>query len=238
MDRTFIKRATSVTSFNLVPQDFQSTRYKKELQFIFKMHFFPKFDLSDTTNNVNLIKLNANIQKLKTENFELFKKMHSYNLKGIGPGEVTLFFLINDAHLGGGASQGVDLVVGSKKYEVKAVDLSADNYAKNFKMGGSFDLSDVINGLMDLKKKVSAGGEGVNTAALDAIRKKYPTELDTLITTFRERAYEKYFKDHEIIFIQNSTRKIGNIVAIKKVKKEDIFLDRVTSGVIKPIIKL
>lgn len=238
MDHAFIKRATNITSFNLVTKDFETTKYKEEIQHIFKMHFFPNFDLADTVDSVNVQKLNSNIQKLKNENFELFKKMHSYNLKGIGPGEVTLFFLINNAHLGGGSSGGVDLVVGSKKYEVKAVDVSPPGYASNFKLGGTFDLSDVIAGLLDLKRRVGAGGEGVNKAALEAIRRKYPEELNVLLKKFVDRSYDNYFKDHEIIFIQNSTRNIGNILSVKKVKKEDISLDRVTSGVAKPLVRL
>jgi hypothetical protein len=237
MNADFIKRATAVTSFNLVTKDFESTTYKAEIQHIFQMFFFPGFNLSNTTKNVDIQKLNANIQKLKAEDFEKFKKMHAYNLKGVGPGEVTLYFLVNDAHLGGGSSAGVDLVVGPKKYEVKAVDVSSAGFAFNFKLGGTFDLSDVVAGLLELKKKVGVGGEGVNKAALDTIRKKYPKELKLLEEKFVDRAYENYFKNHEIIFIQNSTRKIGEIAAIKSVKKEDI-LERLTSGVIKPMVKL
>ena len=91
---------------------------------------------------------------------------------------------------------------------------------------------------MDLKRKAGAGGEGVNKAALEAIRKKFPKELALLEQKFVDRAYDNYFKNHEIIFIQNSTRKIGEVAAIKKVQKKDIFLERLTSGVIKPMVKL
>ena len=238
MDNSFIKRATSVTSFNLTAKDFESTRYKKEIQYIFKLYFFPNFDLSRTSKSLDVLKFNSNVQRLKSENFDLFTKMHSYNLNGIGPGEVSLFFLIDDAYLGGGSSAGVDLFVGSKKYEVKAVDVMSTGYLTNFKLGGSFDLSDITSDLMALKSKVNGTGEGVNKASLDLIKRKYPQDFRYVEDKFIDRAYENYFRNHEIIFIQNTTRKIGDIVGVKKVRRQDIFIDRVTSGVIKPMIRL
>lgn len=238
MDQAFIKRATNVTTFNLTTRDFESTQYKKEIQHLFKLYYFPNFDLKNTTKNVDMAKLNANIQKLKQENFELFKKLHQYPLKGIGPGEVMLYFLIDDAQLGGGSSGGVDLIVGSKKYEVKAVDVASGGYAVNFKLGGTFDTSDIISGLMELKSRVGATGEGINKAALEQIKRKYPQELNILLNRFIDRSYDNYFKHHEVIFIQNTTRAIGNIVGVKQVRKQDISLERVTSGVIKPMVKL
>lgn len=238
MDKDFIRRATKITSFNLIPKDFESLKYKKEIQTLFNTHFFPEFNLANTSKGVDLSKLNSNIQALKNEDFSLFQNLHKYNLKGIGPGEVTLFFLIDNAHLGGGASAGVDLVVGSKKYEVKAVDVSSDGYAINFKTGGTFNTSDIIARLMQLKKDVNAGGEGVNKSALEAIKRKYPDELENIKNTYVDRVYENYFKNHEIIFIRNTTRKMGNIEAIIKPKKNQIQLEVVTSGVIKPKVKI
>jgi hypothetical protein len=44
----------------------------------------------------------------------------------------------------------------------------------------------------------------------------------------------------EVIFMNNSTSsaKMGNIEAIKKVKAEDVTIERVTNGTVKPRIKL
>ena len=78
----------------------------------------------------------------------------------------------------------------------------------------------------------------MNKSALDAIRKKFPDELKRIEEDFAQRAYDNYFKNHDIIFIKNSTKDIGKIMAIKKVKKSDIMLDRLTSGVLKPNVKL
>jgi hypothetical protein len=238
MDKNFIKRALHVTSFNLSSSDFKDTRFKKEIQHIFNMHFFPKFDLKDTIDSIDMNKINKLIDKLRSEDSVMLSKMHNYNLKGVGPGEVTLYFLVNSARLGGGSSAGVDVVARNGEFEVKAVEVTANGYATNFKLGGTFNLSDIVKDLLDLKKKVGAGGEGVNKAALDAIRRKYPNELKHIEEDFAQRAYDNYFKNHQIIFIKNSTRDIGKVVAIKKVMKNDIMLDRLTSGVLKPNVKL
>jgi hypothetical protein len=238
MNKDFIKRALHVTSFNLTSSDFRNTQFKKEIQHIFNMHFFPKFDLKNTINTIDMNKINRLIDMLRSEDPVMLSKMHNYNLKGVGPGEVTLYFLVDSAHLGGGSSAGVDVVANNGEFEVKAVEVTSNGYATNFKLGGTFNLSDIVKDLLDLKKKVGAGGEGVNKAALDAIRRKYPNELKRIEEDFAQRAYDNYFKNHQIIFIKNSGRDVGKVVAVKKVKKSDIMLDRLTSGVLKPNVKL
>jgi hypothetical protein len=238
MNKDFIKRALHVTSFNLISSDFRNTQFKKEIQHIFNMHFFPKFDLKNTINTIDMNKINRLIDMLRSEDPVMLSKMHNYNLKGVGPGEVTLYFLVDSAHLGGGSSAGVDVVANNGEFEVKAVEVTSNGYATNFKLGGTFNLSDIVKDLLDLKKKVGAGGEGVNKAALDAIRRKYPNELKRIEEDFAQRAYDNYFKNHQIIFIKNSGRDVGKVVAVKKVKKSDIMLDRLTSGVLKPNVKL
>lgn len=238
LDREFIDRALHVTSFNLTAKDFESTKYKKEIQFLFGTHFFPKFDMTYTVDKVDKVQLNAAIKKLKSESAAKFSALHSYNLKGIGPGEATLYFLINNARLGGGGSAGLDLVVGSNGYEVKAVTVTSDGYASNFKLGGTFDTSDIINQIRELKKKVGGTGAEVNQSEIKVIKSKFPKEYAAIEKKYIETAYESYFKHHPIIFIYNTGPNLGLIAAVKTVKKEDIQLERVTSGVIKPRVKL
>jgi hypothetical protein len=238
MDKNFIKRALHVTSFNLTADDFKSLKFKQEIQHIFNMHFFPKFDLGQTIDTIDMNKLNKLIDTIKREDPAMFEKMHNYNLKGVGPGEVTLYFLVNSAHLGGGSSAGIDVVARNGDFEVKAVTVTSNGFATNFKLGGSFDLSDIIKQLVDLKKKVGAGGEGVNGDALKKIEKAYPNELKRIREEFANRSYEKYFKNHDIIFMYNKGPNLGKIAAVKRVKKSDIILERVTSGVLKPMVKL
>ena len=240
LDLEFIKRAQKVTSFNITAKDLESLTYKKEIQYLFGLHFFPKFDLNKTINTVDKNRLNALISTLKSQDSANFKAMHKFQPRGVGPGEVTLYFLINEAQLGGGGSAGVDLVVGSRKYEVKAVSVTGrGQYANNFKVGGTFTLSDIIADTIALKKKAGLGASSeVNTGQIEVIKKQFPSEMEDIFKRYQKRTYDNYFKNHEIIFIRNDTNAIGEILAVKKVKMDDIEFERITSGTIKPRVKL
>ena len=92
--------------------------------------------------------------------------------------------------------------------------------------------------LVKLKTKVGAGGEGVNGAAIKQIIAKFPEEWKKLEEDYKKRVYDNYFKNHEIIFINNKPTKLGEITAIKKIQLNDIFFERVTSNVIKPKVAI
>ena len=239
MDHSFIQRATHITSFNLHAGDFQSVKYKQEIQHLFNMHFFPKFELSKTIDNLSKPdQLNHLVSQLKNENPAMFSKMHNYNLKGVGPGEVTLYFLINSAHLGGGSSAGVDLVTKNEKFEVKAVTVS-QGFASNFKLGGTAPLSDISIMLNDIRTAHKLGGTKTEMSKSITAQMKQlaPKEFTAAEEKFASVASE-YFKNHRVIFINNSPAHLGKIEAIKQVVLKDITIERVTSGTIKPLIKL
>lgn len=241
LDLDFVKRAEKVTTFNLTTRDMEDLKYKKEIQFLFKKHFFPNFDLKDCIDKVDMNALNNLTKKLKTENKGKFNNLFKYNLKGIGPGEVLMYFLINKAHLGGGSSAGVDLVVvGDDKYEIKAVSVSPQKYVYNFKVGGTLNLSPIVTQLLDLKKKAGAAGKGneIPTNSIRSIAQKFPIEFKKVQEAYRKETYNNYFRNHSIIFMNNSTSKIGEIVSIKDVKRNDIEIDAVTSGTIKPRVRI
>lgn len=238
LDMDFIRRAEKVTAFNLSTKDFESLKNKQEIQYLFTKNFFPDFDPKKFLDKVDMAELNSRIDMLRSKHKNDFVKLHRYPLKGVGPGEATMYFLINNAHLGGGASAGVDLVVGSKKYEIKAVDVSRDGFAKNFKVGGTFSLSSIISGLQNLKKQVGGSGSEVNTGDLNKIRSQFPRDLAKLEQEYIDLTYKNYFSKEEIIFIYNSGPNLGKVAAVKNVKKSDIKLERVTSGTIKPLVKL
>lgn len=239
MDLDFVRRAERVTSFNLNANDFTSLKYKKEIQHLFQKHFFPSFDLNKTIRGINMSTLNRLIDSLRTQDREMLGKLHSYPLRGVGPGEATIFFLVNDAHLGGGSSAGLDIVTTTKGYEVKAVSVGRDGYASNFKLGGTFQISDLIDRIQKLKVAAGLGaGSEVNAGNIKDIKKKFPAEWANIEEEFKERTYQNYFRHHEIIFMYNTGPKTGNIAAVKQVQKSDIILERVTSGTIKPKVKL
>jgi len=241
MDQKFIQRATQVTSFNFISSDFTSLTYKKEIQSLFATHFFPTFNLNNTLDTIDKNKLNLLISKLKEINSSKFLNLHNYNLKGIGPGEVTLYFLLNNAKLGGGASAGVDLMVGSQAYEIKAIKLSRDGYAYDFKLGGTVPLADIITDLYTLATKLKLGGTRteISGSIIEGMKTKAPDEYKLIENKFREISFGSYFKNHEIIFINNTAgTNFGKIEAIKNVTMSDIFIERLTNGTVKPRVKL
>ena len=239
LNHEFIKRAEKVTSFNLVSSDFTDLKHKAEIQHLFNKHFFPKFDLNKTVKGVNQNKLNQLIQSLRSENPQMLKALHQYPLKGVGPGEALLYFLIDDGHLGGGSSAGVDLVTTSKNYEVKAVNVTQDGFASNFKLGATFSLAGLMKRTQDLKKGIGGSGSEVNLSEIAKIKERFPREWEAIEEEFRDLTYKNYFRNHEIIFMINtSAARMGNIASVKKVKKDEIFFERITSGTIKPRVKL
>ena len=240
MDHSFIQRVTKVTTPNFQAADFTSTKYKAEIQHILITHFFPKLNINDTVNGVDIGKLNRCIDTLRSEGLAYFTPMFkSYNLKGIGPGEVMLYFLINNAYLGGGSSN-VDMFVGSEGYEIKAVEVSSDGYAYNFKTGGTVPTSNIIEKFYALgqKHKMTISRTEINKGTLDTLRSKDQHAFDSIVDQYVDVAYNDYFKLHKFIFIRNTGSKMGRIESVKEVKKKDIMLERITAGVIKPRVKL
>lgn len=242
LDMEFISRAMKVTSFNLVSKDFESLKHKKEIQHLFNLNFFPNADMSKMLDRVDQKKMNAVIAALRKENSSNFESLYRYNIKGVGPGEVMLYFILNNGHLGGGSSAGLDLVVGSKGYEVKAVDYSPQGYVNNFKVGGTFSMADIMRGVQDLKKAAGLGsGSEVNGAHLAAIEKQFPEEIKRYYDQYADVTYKNYFKNHEIIFLSNKKGggyQLGDVIAVMQVKKEQIRFERITSGTIKPRVMM
>lgn len=259
LDMNFLNRAQKVTSFNLKPSDFQSTKYKAEIQHLFGRTFFPNFDLSQTLKGQpNMRKLNTLIDQLKRENMRNYNRLHFYNLKGIGPGEATLYFLMDDADLGGGGSGGVDLIVKGTPYEIKASLVSKDGSLSGFKLGGTAPVGPIVTKLVEYKellgfKTQGKGQNEVNNNQMAAIKKKYPREYAKLEADFG-RVAGKYFGNTPIIFINNNasdkidpedeaektrllTATAGNIVAISKVGPKNIKMHVATQGTLKPKIK-
>lgn len=242
LDMEFIRRAMKVTSFNLAAKDFESIKHKKEIQHLFHLNFFPKFNMDLLLDRVDAKRMNTVIDRLRKENASNFENLYKYNIKGVGPGEVMLYFILNNSHLGGGSSAGLDLVVGSKGYEVKAVDYSPQGYVNNFKVGGTFSLAEIIRGVQDLKKSSGlGGGSEVNSGHLKEIEKKFPDEIKRYYEMYADVTYKNYFKNHEIIFLSNKRGggyQLGDVIAVKQVRKEDIQFERITSGTIKPRIMM
>ena len=97
MNNDFIKRVTKITNLNFKASDFTSLDYKQEIQHVINTFLFPKFKPTKL-NTINVDVLNSSVVKLKQEDSAAFDSLFaSYNLKGVGPGEVLLYFLIDNA---------------------------------------------------------------------------------------------------------------------------------------------
>ena len=241
LNMAMIERALKTTSFDLKPSDFTNYTYQEEIRYLFTMGYFPKFDSKNFVNLVDQKKLNLAILALKKESMQKFMSMYKYKLSGVGPGEVVLFFLINNAKLGGGNSASVDLFVrGKGQYEIKSAKISNDGLAYDFRLSSTISLTKIITSLNDLRirHKLSGGNNTMSGDVIDSLREKASFDFSQI-----EKEYGKLVENSfkaEVIFMNNSTSpsKMANIEAIQKVKAEDVTIERVTGGTIKPRIKL
>lgn len=246
LDLEFIKKAEVVTAFNIDAKSFQDTKYKGEVQYLFKKHFFPDFDISKTASTLDEAKVNSLVRELKSMSKQSFLRMMRYTPKGVGPGEVMMYFLVDDLTLGGGASAGLDLGSGGKGYEMKACDISK-GYFVNFKIGGTVDITKPLAAAVAIKKemlaekiKLKPKATEIGKGDIETIKKsKWGTRWEAEVEMpYKKAAYENYFKNHATLFTVNKVpaKNIGEIY-IRNVQRDQIELDNVTSGTIKPKIK-
>lgn len=247
LNTEFVRRATRITAFNLTAADFQSTKFKNEIQFLYKQHMFGSFDPEAALVTLTVDGYNRLVNILKTDDSALYEKLHNLPLKGVGPGEAVLYLLTKTGRLGGGSSAGVDLVVNSRSYEVKAVkwkNKTSKDYVSDFKLGGNIpgmtQLESELQRAFFEKKLTSAPGAAeIKGSLFQQFEKEYPLEYKM----FEER-YQKlavgYFSSHDTVFIQTEANQpdFGEIIAIKRVKQSDIKMERYTSRSIKPLIKI
>lgn len=247
LNKDFIKRATKVTSFNLVSSDFTSTTYKHEIQTLYSQHMFPSFTPSQALNSITVEAYNKLVRQLKQDNREQYEKLHNLSLKGVGPGEAVIYLLTKTGHLGGGSSAGVDVVVGTSKYEVKAAkwkSKTTKDSVADFKLGGGLvGMTQIESDIQDLAYKLkitpTKGAAEISGSKFAEMKKLAPVEYAAIEKRYQQLA-GKYFGSHETIFIQTESSQpdFGEILAIKRVKPEDILMERFTSKSIKPIVKI
>lgn len=247
MDNDFIKRATRVTSFNLSSTDFTSTKYKQEIQHLYRQHMFGSFNPDDSLKTLDPRQYNKLVKILKNDDKEQYEKLHNLSLKGVGPGEAVLYLLTSTGYLGGGSSAGVDLVVGSKKYEVKAVkwkSKTAKDYVSDFKLGGNIPgmtqlESDIQRAFYDNGYTQTLGAPEIKGSLFTQFEKENPNVYAKFEKRYQDLA-KSYFGDHDTVFIQTESNQpdFGEIISIQRVKAEDIKMERYTSRSIKPLVKV
>jgi hypothetical protein len=249
LDTDFMRRAAKVTSFNLTAADFNTSKYKREIQSLYQQYIFKSFDPDKTLETLNISDYNNLVKKLKSDDKMQYEKLHNLPLKGIGPAEAVLFLLTKypNGNLGGGSSAGVDFIFGTKKYEVKAVkweSKATKEYVADFKLGGN------IQGMTQLESEIqraffkygytnTPGSPEIKKSLFKEFKEKHAKEYEEFEKRYQNLA-KNYFSNHDVIFIQTESNQpdFGEIIAIKRVKPEDIKMERYTSRSIKPLIKV
>lgn len=240
MNHDFIERAEKITSFNITVKELQTVDFKQEIRYLFGKHFFPGVSITgiDTVDKDNI---NGIISALKATDANNFKQLHTYNLKGVGPGEMTLYYTVDSAVLGGGSSAGVDIRADCGEYEVKAVAVNKDRVASNFKIGGTIPLHDYMLKLDSLREELNLYGSKteIPKTTIDTMRQKAPIEFGKIENSFAHTVCD-YFGNHKTIFINHnsSISNQGYVECIKHVSPDEVAIERVTSGTIKPSVRL
>ena len=255
LDLDFIKNASTSNTFKLDAKDFQSLKYKNEIRFLISKRWFPDLQMSDLfLSAIDLNSLNAALNTIHSANKSGFLELLQEEPKGMGPGEVLLYFLLDNAHLGGAKSKGVDLIDNGTEYEIKAAKRNATTGTLyNFKLGAVKGISKIASKIMDLKEELlkfypdmdEGEDTGVKKIHLEGFKSNKflkhikNTKLegwDALLIEFQKAAYQGYFKNHPIIFVGSKTAskdEIGRIYNILDVQQKQIGMS-VTSGTIKP----
>jgi len=221
-----------------------STKYKKEIQFAIAENYCQKgfdekyFIRSGTPLTAALLNRSINELKKCAEFIDIYR----YPQPGIGPGELMLYFLIDDAYLAGG-SEGGDVRIGNDVYEVKSAIVKQDGVIEGFKLGGTVQTSEIQKGLLEIKNRVKKYPSnvkmnepgGVNRGHYDVMLKEFPNEMKALEKKFQDAAYG-YFSQHNILILDNSSTasRTGLCKYLGNVRRENINIGVLTSGTIKP----
>jgi hypothetical protein len=140
-----------------------------------------------------------------------------------------LFLLFENAYLSNSGASGNDIIINEIEYEIKNCVISrkykSDSlYFSNFKLGNAFCVRNIINNIENYFNKIPKGSE-MSEARKDSEFLRIEEEYRTVV-------YNEYFNKHDMIFID----KHGEIRFVGKVLKENIFIDTITEGTIKPMI--
>jgi hypothetical protein len=256
----FINQKSVSNAFTLKAKDLETTDYKNEIRFLIARRYFPGLDISGITmaSVTTTAAMNKALNTLYKLNPSGYTELLEREISGLGPGELILFFLLDNASVGGGNSAGVDIIDNGTPYEVKAVNKTGDGKLVNFKLGGTVNISDVQSKILKLKAELLkfdpsiAEGEktGVNNDHMKGFESdefiehcknmKIKDSFADLNDYFQKIAYNGYFKNHPIIFMGSksaSKADKGRVYDIVQVTKKMVGIHKVTNGTIKPYVK-
>ena len=242
----------------LKDNDFTDIRYKFEIQDIFATQYgsstygkpFTSILLkalkNDSFGMTDVSKMNRLISELKATNKAAFKTIVQSKFESLGPGEVLLFLLHDKIYLAGG-SEGGDVRIGSKKYEVKGCTFrQKTSQLDGFFLGSTVGDKGVLQKISKLAvdKKITTSTYDISRTQVEKLRKNYAEEYLPLEKEYADITIRDYFSKYGFIFIgtQNiSEGKYGKIVQFFPkggIKSDMISLDGYSRNAAKPFIKV
>lgn len=254
LDGDFIKKALKLKTFSITSKDLQSTKYKKEIQFVVRTTWFPQLDLDETIKGTKLDKDKHNkfLAKLKSIDKSNASNLIHYNMPGIGPGEFMFYFMYDELTVGGGSSAGVDLKLGNNTAELKSIKVSSGKgkfvpagYISGFFMGGAVDTSALVNEIhaeMQVQG-IPNGGKGTGKeyagSKMAELKRKNPKKYAEFETKFGKIA-KTYFAKETVVFINNnsSQKTYGEILHVGPVDAKNVRMEVITQQRIKPMVKI
>lgn len=241
LDKMYIKEAQGLSSFSFKPSDLQSLKYKNEIQFIIGSTWFPKFNLGKTISGTKVTKesVNSLVTNLKSISSKNFRYLFDYKLSGLGSGEVMMYFLLDEAYLGGGSSAGVDVIIGNNQYEAKSVDITTDGFAKGFFTGRKLNVKSVVEQVLKAAEtaniKDNYSSQELKGSIINTLRDSNNSIFLKAERDYKELVYRDYFSKHKTILFDKKT---GNIASFSLISPSDIFMETITQSQIKPKIKI
>ena len=243
LDRAFIRKALpKIKTLQLTVADFKSLDKKAEIQFLFSAFYFKKkFDWKKLTiktlSSKNVEEVNKLIKELKASSN--FNAIYNYTFQGIGPGEVMLYYLINNATLKGTGGSG-DLRIGNKKIEAKAAGINwTKNTARLFGLGSKAladaDKKRIENRLDRLLKKNRMGkyegNDNISPSIITKLREKDPRGMKSLDKDYAKVVVKNYFSKHDMLFFDNEPKssRRGEIAFVGKIKQQNIEIHQKSS---------
>ncbi len=229
MSQLELLNACTYMYFNLDRKLFQSTEFKDEIKELFEKYwFFEKIEQLTVKEEKDIFLLNNYVLYIKN-NIKLFNRLFHYPLKRTGNAEVMLFLLLKNSFLSNSGTTGNDITINNIEYEIKNCIVSkkykSDSlYFSNFKLGNAFCIRNIINNIENYFKLIPKGSE-IAEARKDS-------EFLRIEEEYRNVVYNEYFNKYNLLFID----KHGIIHFVGKVQKENIFIDTITEGTIKPMI--
>ena len=232
-----LEQATNYMYFNIDRIHFESINSKAIIKKLFEDNWFNKTNKVDkeikqliVNSEEDIFLLNSYIEEIRN-NVDLFNRLFHYPLKRTGNAEVMLYLLIQNSYLSASSTSGRDIIINNEHYEIKNCIISkkynsSELYFSNFKLGCSFCILSIINKIEKYFNFTPKGSEMSNA--------RNSNEFLEIEDEYRNIVYDNYFSKHKMLFID----KYGKIHFIGYIKKENIFIDTITEGTIKPMIKI